>query len=57
MVSVVNSHTNATLKRKVASGEVDMRFALNSTPGWFAGMKPGIERRGALLLDQLRVLF
>ena len=33
MVSLVNSHTNATLNRWHL-WEVDLRFALNSTPGW-----------------------
>jgi len=33
MVSLVNSHTNATSKRWHL-WEIDLRFALNSTPGW-----------------------
>jgi len=33
MVSLVNSHTNATSKRWHL-WEIDFRFALNSTPGW-----------------------
>ena len=33
MVSLVNSHTNATSKRRQL-WEIDLRFALNSTPGW-----------------------
>ena len=33
MVSLVNSHTNATSKRRHL-WEIDLRFALNSTPGW-----------------------
>jgi hypothetical protein len=33
MVSLVNSHTYSTLKRWHL-WEIDLRFALNSTPGW-----------------------
>ena len=33
MVTLVNSHTNATSKRW-HSCEIDLRFALKSTPGW-----------------------
>jgi len=33
IVSLVNSHTNATSKRWHL-WEMDLRFALNSTPGW-----------------------
>ena len=33
MVYVVNAHTNATSKRWHL-WEIDLRFALNSTPGW-----------------------
>jgi len=33
MVSLVNSHTNVTSKRWHL-WEIDLRFALNSTPGW-----------------------
>ena len=33
MVSLVNSHTNATSERWHLR-EIDLRFALNSTPGW-----------------------
>ena len=33
MVSLVNSHTNATSKRWHL-WEIDLRFALNSTPWW-----------------------
>jgi hypothetical protein len=36
MVSLVNSHTNATSKRRHLR-EVDLRFPLNSTPGWQKG--------------------
>ena len=42
MVSLVNSHTNATSSRwhlweiRWHLWEVDLRFALNSTPGWHA---------------------
>ena len=32
MISLVNSHTNATSKRWQL-GEIDLRFALNSIPG------------------------
>ena len=35
MVSLVNYHTNATSKRWHLC-EIDSRFALNSTPGWFS---------------------
>ena len=38
MVSLVNSHTNATSKRRHL-WEIDLRFALNPTPGWLAGVK------------------
>jgi len=34
MVYLVNSHTNATSKRWHLR-EIDLRFALNSTPGWY----------------------
>ena len=38
MVSLVNPHTNATSNRWHLSRwhlwEIDLRFALNSTPGW-----------------------
>ena len=33
MVSLVNSHTNATSKR-LHLWEIDLRFAVKSTPGW-----------------------
>ena len=33
MVSLVNSHTNAISKRK-HRWKIDLRFALDSTPGW-----------------------
>ena len=33
MVSFVNSYTNASSKRQHL-WEIDLRFALNSTPGW-----------------------
>ena len=33
MVSLVNSHTHATSKRQHL-WDIDLRFALNSTPGW-----------------------
>jgi len=33
MVSLVNSHANATSKRQHL-WEIDLTFALNSTPGW-----------------------
>ena len=35
MVSLVNSHTNANPKRWHL-WEIDLRLALNSTPGWYA---------------------
>ena len=34
MVYLVNSHRNASSKRWHL-WEIDLRFALNSTPGWF----------------------
>jgi hypothetical protein len=34
MVSLVNSLTNATSKKKHL-WEIDLRFALNSSPGWY----------------------
>ena len=34
MVSSVNSHTDATSKRLLHLWQIDLRFALNSTPGW-----------------------
>ena len=34
MVSLVNFHTNATSKKRWHLWENDLRFALNSTPGW-----------------------
>jgi len=46
MVSLVNSHTNATLKMWHL-WEIDLRFALNSTPGWVVlahVRKPVIEK-------------
>ena len=39
MVSWVNSHTNATSKRWHL-WEIDLRFALNSTPGWLEHFEP-----------------
>ena len=37
MVSLVNSHTNSTSKRW-HQRESDLRFALNSTPGWLSAL-------------------
>jgi len=42
MVSLVNSHTNATSKRWHL-WEIDLRFALNSAPGWWVA-HPGMVR-------------
>ena len=39
LVSLVNSHTNATSKRWHL-WEIDLRFALNSTPGWPVPCQP-----------------
>ena len=39
IVCVVNSHTNATSKRWHL-WEIDLRFALNSTPGWVSNVSP-----------------
>ena len=37
MVSLVNSHSNDTSKRQHLQ-EIDLGFALNSTPGWEANL-------------------
>ena len=41
MVDLVNSHTNATSKRWHL-WEIDLRFALNSTPGWGRDSNPNL---------------
>ena len=59
MVSRVNSHTNASSKRRHL-WEIDLRFDLNSTPGWLdVGGDPGEEERdvgGAARLREEGVL-
>jgi len=39
MVSLVNTYTNANPKRWYL-WEIDLRFALDSTPGWFSDLSP-----------------
>ena len=67
MVSLVNSHKNATSKRWHL-WEVDVRFALNSTPGWTSKgkytlvlvdyLEEAVQARDALQvnLDHVRAL-
>jgi len=43
MVSLVNSHTNA-ISKMWHLWEIDLRFVLNSTPGW---RKPSTRNKNA----------
>ena len=61
MVSLVNSHTNAISKRWHL-WEIDLRFALNTTPGWCvapwplssATYPPPVTRQECVLENRLQ---